>query len=173
MRGLTISLAAAVALTGALAVGASVANGANSATVRPCTSKDVSIYYGGFFAGMGQRSFDLTLLAHDGITCTLSDTPKITLGGPPDQKLPILVHVMGRGGTLTLRPDSPLHATLNWNVPDESNDGVEVNSLTLAMPDGSTQNGDFGYPGNQPVYDAGVYISAWTTGIGLGEGEQP
>src|SRR2546429_9129095 len=94
-RGVTISLGAAVALAGALLAGASVANGADTAKVRPCASKDVSMYYGGFFAGMGQRSFDLTLLAHDGITCTLSDTPKITLGGPPDQKQPILVHVMG------------------------------------------------------------------------------
>jgi len=162
------SLAAA---TAASAVGAAPA-ASTTASVRPCTINDVSFYFGGLTAGLGQRSFDLTLLAHDGITCSLSDTPLITLAGRPSQKKPIPVQIDGRGGTLILRPDSPLHATLFYAMPDTKPDTIEVSTLTLAMPDKTSRVTDFLYPGVQDIYSGGVSITSWTTGIGLGEGEQ-
>ncbi len=138
----------------------------------PCTVNDVSFFFGGYTYGLGQRSFDLTLLAHDGITCSLSDTPLIKLGGPPSQKKPIPVQINGRGGTLILRSDSPLHATLYYAIPDTTPDTIEVNSLTLAMPDKTSRTTDFLFPGTQDIYSGGVSITSWTTGLGLGQAEQ-
>jgi hypothetical protein len=170
-------LAAALAAVGASLAVAGVAGAAGSASsttapVRPCTVNDVSFYFGGYSYGLGQRSFDLTLLAHDGITCSLSDTPLITLAGPPSQKKPIPVQINGRGGTLILRPDSPLHATLYYAIPDTTPDTIEVSTLTLAMPDKTSRTTDFLYPGVTDIYSGGVSITSWTTGIGLGEAEQ-
>ena len=162
------SLAAA---TAASAVGAAPA-ASTTASVRPCTINDVSFYFGGLTAGLGQRSFDLTLLAHDGITCSLSDTPLITLAGPPSQKKPIPLTIEGRGGTLILQPDLPLHATVLYSIPDTPQDTLEVSTLTLAMPDKTSRATDFLYPGTTDIYSGGVFITSWTTGIGLGEGEQ-
>lgn len=143
-----------------------------SAKVRPCTIANISFYFGGYSYGLGQRSFDLTLLAHDGITCSLSDTPLITLAGPPAQKKKIPVQINGRGGTLILRPDSPLHATLFYAIPDTPEDKLQVSTLTLAMPDKTSQTTDFLFPGDTDIYSGGVSITSWTTGIGLGQGEQ-
>ena len=174
----SIRLATAVAAVGASLAVAGVAGAAGSASsntaasVRPCTVNDVSFYFGGYSYGLGQRSFDLTLLAHDGITCSLSDTPLITLAGPPSQKKPIPVQINGRGGTLILRSDSPLHATLYYAIPDTTPDTIEVNSLTLAMPDKTSRTTDFLFPGTQDIYSGGVSISSWTTGLGLGQAEQ-
>lgn len=165
--------AAAVAAT--LAAGLAIAlpaTASGAATVHPCTMNDVSFYFGGYSYGLGQRSFDLTLLAHDGITCSLSDTPLITLAGPPSQKKKIPLTIDGRGGTLILRPNSPLHARFYYSIPDTPQDTLEVNTLTLTMPDKTSRATDFLYPGNIQIYSGGVLISAWTTGIGLGEGEQ-
>lgn len=166
----------AIGLSLALASGATATASASSTTastkIRPCTVNDVSFYFGGNSAGLGQRSFDLTLLAHDGITCSLSDTPLITLSGPPSQTKPIPVTIEGRGGTLILQPDLPLHATLLYSVPDTPQDTMEVSTLTLSMPDKTSRETDFLYPGTTDIYSGGVFITSWTTGIGLGEGEQ-
>ena len=162
-----VSLAAAT--IPAVAAGSA---GAPAAKVLPCTMANVSFYFGGYSYGLGQRSFDLTLLAHDGITCSLTDTPLITLGGPPTQTTPIPVQINGRGGTLILRPNSPLHATLFYAVPDTPQDTIEVSTLTLAMPDKTSQTTDFLFPGVTDIYSGGVSITSWTTGIGLGQGEQ-
>jgi hypothetical protein len=167
--------AAGVSLAVAFGVTASASTAASApatAKIRPCTIDDVSFYFGGFSAGLGQRSFDVTLLAHDGITCSLSDTPLITLAGPPSQKKPIPLTIEGRGGTLILQPDLPLHATVLYSVPDTTQDTLEVSTLTLAMPDKTSRATDFLYPGVTDIYSGGVFITSWTTGIGLGEGEQ-
>jgi hypothetical protein len=161
--------AACVAAGLAVAVPAGASGGA---TVRPCTMNDVSFYFGGYSYGLGQRTFDLTLLAHDGITCSLSDSPLITLAGPPSQKKKIPVQINGRGGTLILRPDSPLHARFYYSIPDTPQDTLDVTTLTLGMPDKTSRATDFLFPGTTAIYSGGVQISAWTTGIGLGEGEQ-
>ena len=118
------------------------------AAIHPCTVNDVSFYFGGYSYGLGQRTFDLTLLAHDGITCSLSDTPLITLAGPPSQKKKIPVQTNGRGGTLILRPNSPLHARLYYAIPDTPQDTLDVTTLTLAMPDKTSRATDFLFPGN-------------------------
>ena len=161
--------AASVAVGLAVAVPAGASGGA---AIHPCTMNDVSFYLGGYSYGLGQRTFDLTLLAHDGITCSLSDTPLITLGGPPSQKKKIPVRINGRGGTLILRPNSPLHARFYYAIPDTPQDTLDVTALTLAMPDKTSRVTDFLFPGTTAIYSGGVQISAWTTGIGLGEGEQ-
>jgi hypothetical protein len=175
----SIRLATALAAVGASLAVASAAGAAgpaaastSTASVRPCTINDVSFYFGGLTEGLNQLSFDLTLLAHDGITCSLSDTPLITLAGPPSQKTPIPVQILGRGGTLILRPDSPLHATLYYANPDTTKDTIKVSTLTLAMPDKTSRTTDFLTPDVTDIYSGGVSISSWTTGIGLGEGEQ-
>ena len=168
--------AAAVGVSLAVAFGAtasaSTAPTTASAKIRPCTINDVSFYFGGASAGLGQRSFDVTLLAHDGITCSLSDTPLITLAGPPSQKKAIPLTIEGRGGTLILQPDLPLHATVLYSIPDTPQDTIEVSTLTLAMPDKTSRATDFLDPGTTEIYSGGVFITSWTTGIGLGEGEQ-
>ena len=173
----SLRLAAAAVTVGAsliaaIPAGASGSADSGSAAVRPCTVDDVSFYFGGDTQDTGPVSFDLTLLAHDGITCSLSDTPLITLSGPPSQKTPIPVEIEGRGGTLILRPDSPLHATLSYNLPDSTKDTIEVGFLTLTMPDKTSRTTDFLYPGDSEVNSDGVWITSWTTGIGLGEGEE-
>jgi hypothetical protein len=76
------------------------------------------------------------------------------------------------GGTLILRPNSPLHATVFYAVPDTPQDTLEVSTLTLAMPDRTSQTTDFLFPGVTDIYSGGVSITSWTTGIGLGQGEQ-
>jgi hypothetical protein len=167
---LRAAIAAATVAAGlAVAIPAGASGGA---TIHPCTMNDVSFYFGGFSYGLGQRTFDLTLLAHDGITCSLSDTPLITLAGPPSQKKKIPVSIGGRGGTLILRPDSPLHTRFYYSIPDTPQDTIIVNTLTLTMPDKSSRATDFLFPGDTQMYSGGVHIDSWTTGIGLGEGEQ-
>jgi hypothetical protein len=161
--------AATVAAGLAVAIPAGASGGA---TIHPCTMNDVSFYFGGFSAGLGQRTFDLTLLAHDGITCSLSDTPLITLAGPPSQKKKIPVTINGRGGTLILRPDSPLHARFYYAAPDTKPDTLDVTTLTLSMPDKTSRTTNFLFPGTTEIYSGGVQITSWTTGIGLGEGEE-
>ncbi|MEU6324504.1 hypothetical protein [Streptomyces sp. NPDC047009] len=145
---------------------------AGAATIRPCTIDDVSFYFGGYTAGTSRRSFDLTVLAHDGITCTLKDTPLISLTGPADQTKPIPVSVNGRGGTLVLRPDSPLHTTAIYNIPDAPEHTLKVSSMTLAMPDHTSRSTYFFVPGVSDVYQTGVSFTSWTTGLGLGQGEE-
>lgn len=166
----SIRLAAALAVAGASLTAAFPAGA--SAAVRPCTIGNVSFYFGGYSYGLGQRSFDLTLLAHDGITCSLRDAPLITLAGPPSQKKKIPVQINGRGGTLILRPDSPLHVTLFYAIPDIPAHKLQVSTLTLAMPDKTSRTTDFLFPGVTDIYSGGVSITSWTTGIGPGQGEQ-
>lgn len=163
---LGVGAVAALAVTGAAAAGAA------QAAPTPCTTSLVSFYFGGHFAGLGRRSFDVTLLAHDGVTCALSDTPLVTVAGPPGQTATIPLHVDGRGGTLVLAPESPLHATVFYHVPDTPDDKLQVRSLTLGMPDDSTRTTDFGYPGTtQIAATTGIGVTSWRTGIGMGEGE--
>ncbi|WP_405585633.1 hypothetical protein [Streptomyces sp. NBC_01190] len=166
--------AGTTSVTGRSSAGTSSAgtSAAGAAAARPCGVDDVSFYFGGMTAGTGHRSFDLTLLAHDGISCTLKDTPLITVAGPPDQTKPIPLTVNGRGGTLILRPDSPLHATVAYSIPDTPEDKLEVSSLTLAMPDLTSRGTYFGVPGVNDIYSGGISITSWTTGLGLGEGEE-
>jgi uncharacterized protein DUF4232 len=166
------AVAAAASLTAASTAGAAGTPSSSSSAVRPCTIDNVSFYYGGYSAGLGQRNFAVTLLAHDGITCSLSDTPLITLAGPESQTTPIPVQILGRGGTLILRPDSPLHATLSYSAPDSPQHTLFVDTLTLAMPDGTSRTSYFLSPGDTAIYNGGVFITSWTTGIGLGEGEE-
>ncbi|MEU1535432.1 hypothetical protein [Streptomyces fagopyri] len=145
---------------------------AKAAAPRPCTSDDVSFYFGGYTASLSRRSFDLTLLAHDGVVCTLKDTPLITVKGSPDEDKPIPVSVNGRGGTLVLRPDSPLHTTAIYNIPDAAEHTLKVSSMTLSMPDHSSRSTYFFTPGVSEIYQAGVSFTSWTTGLGLGQGEE-
>ncbi|MEU8929102.1 DUF4232 domain-containing protein [Streptomyces sp. NPDC048409] len=173
MRRRTRATAVAAALSVMLLTGSAMASASPAKpAVRPCTTGNVSFYFGGYSYGLGHRSFDLTLLAHDGITCSLSDTPLITLNSPPDQTDKIPVTVNGRGGTLVLRPDSPLHTTIAYSVPDAPENKAQVNGLQLAMPDGSSRATSFLFPGTTDIYKGGVYITSWTTGIGLGQEEQ-
>ena len=172
MRKYIAVIAALVAtLVAVVLAGAGSASAGVAATVRPCTINEVSFYFGGYFYGLGQRSFDLTLADSSGVACTLTDTPLVSLAGPPSQTTPIPVHVDGRGGTLTLRPDSPLHATLSYNAPDTPEDTIEVSTLTLAMPDKSSRATDFLFPGTTDIYSGGVAITSWRTGLGKGQGE--
>jgi hypothetical protein len=134
----------------------------------PCGVNLVSFYFGGFSQSLSLGSFDLTLLAHDGVTCTLPDTPLITVAGP-DGDIPI--HVDGRGGALVLRPDSPLHTSLSFNLPDLPENAIRVSVLRLSMPDKSLRGTFFGTPGVRDINKNGVFATAWRTGIGLGEGE--
>ncbi|SEO54364.1 hypothetical protein [Actinacidiphila rubida] len=184
LRAATVGAAAAALLLGASAVaGATIGSGtaggrpaaqprSGAPTVRPCTMDDVSFYFGGLTAGLSRRSFDVTLLAHDGITCTLKDTPLITVAGPAGTARPIPVSVNGRGGTLVLRPDSPLHTTAIYSAPDTTEDTIHVSTLTLSMPDRTSRSTYFAVPGVSDIYKSGVSFTSWTTGIGLGEGEE-
>jgi len=168
-----IGLSVAVALPAGAAGTSSTATAPSSAAkVAPCTVNDVSFYFGGGSEGLSQRSFDLTLLAHDGITCSLSDTPLIKLSGPPSQTAAIPLQINGRGGTLILRPDSPLHATFHYSAPDTQEDTMEVSTLTLSMPDKTSLATYFLVPGITDIDKDGVLVTSWTTGIGLGQGEE-
>jgi hypothetical protein len=158
--------------SGTGAVSGALSGTAGAVKVPPCTISDVSFYFGGETDGLSQHSFDLTLLAHDGITCSLPDTPLITLGAPPSQTTPIPLQVNGRGGTLILRPDSPLHATFHYSSPDTQQDTLEVSTLTLSMPDKTSMATYFLVPGISDIDKDGVLVTSWTTGIGLGQGEQ-
>ncbi|GAA3432709.1 hypothetical protein [Kutzneria kofuensis] len=134
----------------------------------PCGADIVSFYFGGFSQNLSLGTFDLTLLAHDGVACTLPDTPLVTVSGPGAD---IPVHVDGRGGTLVLRPDSPLHAQIAYHRPDLPENAVPVSTLRLAMPDKSFRGTYFGTPGAFDIQKDGVLVSAWRTGLGLGQGE--
>ncbi len=162
----------ATLLTGSAMASATTSAGAPKPSVRPCGVENVSFYFGGYSYGLSHRSFDITLLAHDGITCTLSDTPLLTLRTPPEETAKIPLTVNGRGGTLVLRPDSPLHATVAYSIPDLPENKVQVNGLTLAMPDGSSRGTSFLFPGTTDISKGGVLVTSWTTGIGGGEGEE-
>ncbi|MFJ3763068.1 DUF4232 domain-containing protein [Streptomyces sp. NPDC090080] len=172
MRRKNWATAIAAAVTVTFLTGSAMANASPAkAAVRPCTANNVSFYFGGFSYGLSHRSFDLTLLAHDGITCSLSDTPQVTFNSPPAQTSKIPVTINGRGGTLTLRPDSPLHTTIGFSIPDAPEDKAQVNGLKLAMPDGTSRTTSFLFPGTTDIYKGGIYVTSWETGIGRGEAE--
>ncbi|MET9121217.1 hypothetical protein [Streptomyces sp. NPDC004528] len=175
--------AAALLLSGAAVASATIGDtaaagpaarpaAAKAPAPRPCTMDDVSFYFGGYTASLSRRSFDLTLLAHDGVSCTLKDTPLITVKGTADEDKPVPVSVNGRGGTLVLRPDSPLHTTAVYNIPDAAEHTLKVGSMTLSMPDRTSRSTYFYTPGVNEVYQAGVTFTSWTTGLGLGQGEE-
>jgi hypothetical protein len=163
------------AAAGAAVVAASVATPvwmADASSAAPlCRMSDISYYYGGAFEGLGHRSFDITLLAHDGVRCRLSDRPLIHLTGPSGQKRKIPLFIGGRGGTLILTPRLPLHTTVRFAAPDTPRDTIKVESLRLRMPGGGISNGEpFLYPGVVPIARViGVSVDSWTTGIGLGQ----
>ena len=138
--------------------------------VGPCTASDVSFYYGGISQGLSQTSFDVTIAAHDGIACSLSDTPNITVTGPASQA-PIPVGLGGRGGKLILRPNSPLHTTITFSAPDLPSDAMQASYLHLGFAGGTSQAAYFLIPGGEQVDKDGIYITAWTTGLGGGEGD--
>lgn len=142
-----------------------------SSTAPLCRTSDISYYYGGAQHGLGHVRFDITLLAHDGVRCRLSDRPLIHLYGPAGQKQKIPVYIGGRGATLILTPRLPLHTVVRYAAADTPQDTIKVQFLRLRMPGGGLANGEgFPYPG--PVSIArviGVSIDAWTTGIGLGQ----
>lgn len=138
--------------------------------VGPCTASDVSFYYGGVNQGLGSVSFDVTIAAHDGIACSLSDIPAITVTGPASQAA-IPLGFGGRGATLVLRPNSPLHTTLGFSAPDTPTDGLQASYLHLAFADGTSQAAYFLVPGGEQVSSGGIFITAWTTGLGGGEGD--
>ncbi|MFJ4844501.1 DUF4232 domain-containing protein [Streptomyces sp. NPDC088733] len=172
---MTLAAAGAAAIAAAVLTVPGIASAkvsGTSATPRPCRTSDVSFYFGGLTSGLSRRAFDITLLAHDGIACTLSDTPQVSLSGPPDQTAAIPLYVSGRGGTLVLRPDSPLHATVRYSKPDLPEHTLKVNALHLSMPDHSSLSTYFAVPGETDISQGGVVITSWTTGIGLGQGEE-
>ncbi|NEB92778.1 DUF4232 domain-containing protein [Streptomyces bauhiniae] len=172
MRRRTRTTAVVAALAATTVTGSAMASASPAKpSVRPCTMNNVSFYFGGYSYGLSHRSFDVTLLAHDGITCSLSDTPRITFGSPPDQTAKIPVTVNGRGGTLVLRPDSPLHATVRYSVPDAPENKAQVNALQLAMPDGTSRSTSFLFPGTTDIYKGGILVTSWETGIGMGQAE--
>ncbi|MEU9381039.1 hypothetical protein AB0D38_08585 [Streptomyces sp. NPDC048279] len=177
MRRRTRATAVAAALSAMLLAGSAMASASPAKpsakpSVKPCSTNNVSFYFGGYSYGLSHRSFDLTLLAHDGITCTLSDTPLITFSSPPDETHKLPVTVNGRGGTLVLRSDSPLHTTIAYSVPDAPENKVQVSGLKLAMPDGSSRATSFLFPGTTDIYKGGVYVTSWSTGLGLGQEEE-
>ncbi|WP_329454131.1 hypothetical protein [Streptomyces sp. NBC_01497] len=175
MRRMTPTATVGVAIAAALLAGSGIATAdTDQVTAKPaaCGINDVSFYFGGASSGIGQRSFDITLLAHDGVACTLTDIPLISVGGPPSQKTPIPLSVNGRGGSLVLRPNSPLHASVFYSAPDTAEDTIQVSSLTLAMPDHTSLSTSFLFPGTMDIYSGGVFVTAWTTGLGLGQGEE-
>ncbi|MFD8725083.1 hypothetical protein ACFV2H_45875 [Streptomyces sp. NPDC059629] len=173
MRRRTRATAVAAAVSATLLTGSAMASASPAKpSVRPCTTGNVSLYFGGYSYGLSQRSFDLTLLAHEGITCKLSDTPLITFSSPPGQSEKVPVAVNGRGGTLVLRSNSPLHTTVHYSVPDTLEDKLQVNGLKLAMPDGSSLATSFLFPGVIDIYKGGILVSSWETGIGLGQEEE-
>lgn len=135
--------------------------------VGPCTASDVSFYYGDYSQGLSQESFDVTLAAHAGIACSLSDIPAITVTGPA----PIPLGFGGRGATLVLRPNSPLHTTLAFSAPYTPADKLHASFLRLGFAGGTVQAAFFMVPGGQDIASGGVYITAWTTGLGGGEGD--
>ncbi|MFI5998485.1 hypothetical protein ACIBAC_42420 [Streptomyces sp. NPDC051362] len=151
---------------------ASLQTSAKAPTPRPCTSDDVSFYFGGFTASLSRRSFDLTLLAHDGVVCTLKDTPLISVKGAADEERPVPVSVNGRGGTLVLRSDSPLHTTAMYSIPDAAEHTIKVSSMALSMPDHTSRSTYFYQPGVSEIFQGGVSFTSWTTGLGLGQGEE-
>lgn len=163
------------AAAGAAVVAASVATPvwmADASSAAPlCRMSDISYYYGGAFAGLGHRTFDITLLAHDGVRCRLSDRPLITLTGPSGQKRKIPLYIGGRGGTLILTPRLPLHTTVRYAAPDTPQDTIRVQFMRLRMPGGGIANGEpFLYPGVVEIARViGVSVDAWTTGIGQGQ----
>jgi hypothetical protein len=138
--------------------------------VGPCTASDVSFYYGGINQGLGSESFDVTLAAHDGIACSLSDIPAITVTGPSSQPA-IPLGFGGQGATLVLRPNSPLHTTLSFSAPDIPADALQASYLHIALAGGTSQSAYFMIPGGQQIDNGGIYISSWTTGLGGGEGD--
>ncbi|MEV7077897.1 hypothetical protein AB0N88_05025 [Streptomyces sp. NPDC093516] len=71
-----------------------------------------------------------------------------------------------------LRPDSPLHATVAYSIPDLPENKLRVNGLTLAMPDGSSRATSFLFPGTTEIDKGGVLVSSWQTGLGMGQGEE-
>lgn len=165
-------LAGAAVVAAAVATPIAMAGASTALSTAPlCRMSDISYYYGGAMEGLGERSFDITLLAHDGVRCRLSDRPLITLYGPPGQKRKIPVYIGGRGGTLVLTPRLPLHTTVSWLAADTPKDTIRVSYLRLRMPGGGIVNGEpFLYPGTSDVaLIAGVSIQAWTTGIGQGQ----
>ena len=151
--------------------GAASAQTDKAATVAPCDVNDVSFYFGGFSQNLSQAGFDITLVAHDGVVCSLTDTPLISLSGPASQTTPIPISINGRGGSLNLRPNSPLHATVVYSLPDLAKNTIKVSALTLGMPDQSSRTTFFGVPGVADVFKGGVVVTSWTTGLGKGEGE--
>ncbi|MDX3071114.1 DUF4232 domain-containing protein [Streptomyces sp. NPDC088354] len=163
------TIAAAVLATTAPGIASARATGT---APRPCRTSDVSFYFGGYTADLSRRAFDVTLLAHDGIACTLSDTPQVSLSGPPGQTAAIPVYIRGRGGRLVLRADSPLHASVRFSAPDLPEHTLQVTTFKLSMPDHSSLATNFYVPGETDVSLGGVTITSWTTGIGLGQGEQ-
>lgn len=126
----------------------------------------------GYRAGLGARSFDITLLARPGVRCRLSDTPLVKLSPPYGKHEHIPVEILGRGGTLVLTQTAPLHASVFYSVADSPDDSTDVYSLTLRMPGGGPANVEpFGYPGTVTIATVvGVSITSWLTGIGLDQG---
>jgi hypothetical protein len=163
------------AAAGAAVVAASVATPvwmADASSTAPlCRMSDISYYYGGAFEGLGHRTFDVTLLAHDAVRCRLSDRPLIRLTGPSGQKRKIPLYIGGRGGTLILTPRLPLHTTVRYAAPDTPRDTIRVQFMTLRMPGGGIANGEpFLYPGVVEIARVvGVSVDPWTTGIGQGQ----
>ena len=154
-----------------LVAGSAAANAGTPPPV-PCDVNLVSFYYSdGSHDRPGEFSFDITLLAHDGVACTLSDTPQIVVGDSAGKTDTIPVRVQGRGGTLVLRPDSPLHANVQYLSPVDD-PGVTARTLRLSMPDKSERVAFFEVNSGVTV-DAkfGVFVTSWTTGIGRGLGE--
>lgn len=172
----TWKLAAAAAPV-ALALGVPLTAGATDAytPAPPCRTGDISYYYGGSSAGLGHRSFDITLVAEDGVRCRLSDRPLLTLSGPPTQTRAIPLTIGGRGGTLVLTPSAPLHTTVSWAVADTPGDTTRVSALRLGMPGGGTAYDEpFQYPGTSRIATVvGVHVSSWNTGIGGGQDDAP
>jgi hypothetical protein len=163
--------AAAVAVVAFVGIGSGSASaGSTPAATRPCSISNVSFYFGGAFEGLGQRSFQITLLAHDGVTCSLSDTPLFTVTVPSGQTQKFPLYIGGRGGTLVLRTNSPLHTTVSYNAPDTTEDTSEVQSMTLAMPDGTSASTNFLQPGVTALATTpGIGVTSWDTGIGQGQ----
>ncbi|MET7695316.1 hypothetical protein ABZT06_46820 [Streptomyces sp. NPDC005483] len=90
--------------------------------------------------------------------------------GPGGETGKVPLTVSGRGGTLVLRPDSPLDAAVAYSIPDLSENTPRVNGLTLAMPDGSSRATSFLFPGTTEICKGGVLVCSWQTGLGMGQG---
>ena len=145
-----------------------------ASTTEPCRSSDVSYFFGPLVPdGLNALHVSVTLTAHAGVHCHLSDIPQFQFEPAAKQTGKLVVSSYGLNQQITLDDTDPLNTVVSFHNP-LSDRSYDIQSFKLDMPAGGPNVYPYGFAGTGRDITVdntvGVLLYPWSSGVGEGQG---